>query len=273
MNSTGSEIKDEASTPSSDNHVLNDSRPASSAKSSHLQTALKSLLVVSASRAPINNSQLEGDDVLSPPPDHILSPTHDDQASGDVIVVSSSRNSSKESSPFRVISHQESETISDAEKDLQYYPQTFPDSQHKRQLATPNIPLGDEEEGSVPLDMPITLSNPHDSQHPDEAEKHSLIGLNHYHIKEFVKQRVSIKGESPRIKRQNDMLAVAEARRRLESNPAPETAAMPAMAHGLTIPEDTVICIHLEIAKRRKLGPNHQSGVCTINGGGPVIAT
>ncbi|RXG41768.1 hypothetical protein VDGE_30698 [Verticillium dahliae] len=100
-----------------------------------------------------------------------------------------------------------------------------------------------------------------------------LVGLNHHHIKEFVKQRVGIEGESPGIKRQNDMLAVAEARRRLESNPAPETAAMPAVAHGLTIPEDAVICIHLEIAKRRKLGPNHQSGVCTINGGGPVMAT
>ncbi|KAM0268087.1 hypothetical protein ACHAQH_010045 [Verticillium albo-atrum] len=160
MAATGSEIKDEASAPSSENHVLNDPRAAASAKSSLPQTALKSLLVGSASRAPANSTQLEYDDVLSPSPDHIPSPTHYDQVSGDVIVVSSSRNGSEESSPFRVVSDQEDETIGDAEKDLPHYPQTYPDPQHKRQLATLNIPLDDEEEGSVPLDMPITRPNP-----------------------------------------------------------------------------------------------------------------
>ncbi|CRJ90185.1 hypothetical protein BN1708_009336 [Verticillium longisporum] len=74
-------------------------------------------------------------------------------------------------------------------------------------------------------------------------------------------------------KRQNDMLAVAEARRRLERNPASETAPTPAVAYGLTIPEDAVICSRSEIAKRRKLGPTPQSGVGTISGGGPILSS
>ncbi|CRK02665.1 hypothetical protein BN1723_017120, partial [Verticillium longisporum] len=69
------------------------------------------------------------------------------------------------------------------------------------------------------------------------------------------------------------MLAVAEARRRLERNPASETAPTPAVAYGLTIPEDAVICSRSEIAKRRKLGPTPQSGVGTISGGGPILSS
>ncbi|KAM0277032.1 hypothetical protein ACHAQH_006162 [Verticillium albo-atrum] len=340
MESAGSEVKNEASAPPSENQVPNDSKPVESVKTGLPQTALKALLIESASRTPVSNAQLEDDDDLSPPPDHIPSPTHDDPASGDEIVVSSNRNGADKSSPFRVVSDQEDETMGDADEDLPYRPQTSPYPKRKRQLTTPNVPVDDEEEGSPTVDeVPIARAKPvrrpagadsktvvlgywRDSQHPIEAEKHAvvgfidvrerlrtriadvnrmrqpvdtkqypvppgpggswvtfervvfepqLVGLNHHHIKEFVKQRAGVEGESPETKRQNDMLAVAEARRRLERNPASETAPTPAVAYGLTIPEDAVICSRSEIAKRRKLGSTTQSGVGTISGGGPIL--
>jgi hypothetical protein len=90
-----------------------------------------------------------------------------------------------------------------------------------------------------------------------------LVGLNHHHVKEFVKQRAGIDNETPEEKMRNDLEAVAVARRRMIDNPPPDTAPQPVVAYGDVIPDDAIICSRSEIAKRRKLG----SGVGTINGG------
>ncbi|KAH6661508.1 hypothetical protein F5X68DRAFT_266339 [Plectosphaerella plurivora] len=92
-----------------------------------------------------------------------------------------------------------------------------------------------------------------------------LVGLNHHHVKEFVKQRAGIDGETPEERHRNNMAAVEEARRRVIANPPPDTAPQPVVAYGDVIPDDAIICSRSEIAKRRKLGSG--VGVGTINGG------
>lgn len=90
-----------------------------------------------------------------------------------------------------------------------------------------------------------------------------LVGLNHHHVKEFVKQRAGVDNETPEERTRNDLAAVEEARRRMIENPPPDTAPQPVVAYGAVIPDDAIICSRSEIAKRRKLG----SGVGTISGG------
>ncbi|KAL2759458.1 hypothetical protein ACRALDRAFT_2023649 [Sodiomyces alcalophilus JCM 7366] len=87
-----------------------------------------------------------------------------------------------------------------------------------------------------------------------------LVGLNHYHVKEFVKKRTGAREENPDAKLEADLAAVEEAKRRVSENPPPDAAPAPAVAYGPTLPDDAIISAS---AKRRKL----TSGVSTILGG------
>lgn len=90
-----------------------------------------------------------------------------------------------------------------------------------------------------------------------------LIGMDHNQVKEFVKIRAAdeVQMEDEETKKINDLAAVKEAIRRVERNPPPETAQMPAVAYGLVIPED--VQINRPDSKRRRTG----SAVGTISGG------
>lgn len=283
------------------------------------------------------NSHLEEDDDLSPPPDNVETPERatDERASEDEIVVNSNRNGGDKSSPFRVVSDQEDNTVEIADEEI-YRPGTS--SYPKRKRHSLMSDLNDERlEDSPPG---VEIINPkyrlasarrtaagfkhailgfwRDSPVPDEVNKHAvvgfidvrdrlrtriqtttrtydninnaiypvppgpggswvtfervvfephLVGLNHHHVKEYVKLRAGAEGESVEEKEMNDLAAVKHARQHVIDHPPPETAPQPVVAYGNVIPEDAVICSRSEIAKRRKLG----SGVGTINAGGPIM--
>ena len=94
-----------------------------------------------------------------------------------------------------------------------------------------------------------------------------LIGMDHNQVKEFVKIRAADEDqmEDEETKRHNELAAVKEAIRRVELNPPPETAQMPAVAYGLVIPDD--VQINRPDSKRRRTG----SAVGTIAAGGETV--
>ncbi|RWA04804.1 hypothetical protein EKO27_g10301 [Xylaria grammica] len=79
-----------------------------------------------------------------------------------------------------------------------------------------------------------------------------LIGLDHNEVKEYVKIRSEASGdETPESRREAELVAVREARRRLEATPAPETAQPPSIAYGLDIPDHAQTSRH--DTKRRRI--------------------
>ncbi|KAI1822426.1 hypothetical protein F4861DRAFT_532265 [Xylaria intraflava] len=82
-----------------------------------------------------------------------------------------------------------------------------------------------------------------------------LVGLDHNEIKEYVKIRTESSGsDTPENIHEVERLAVQEARRRIELNPAVETAQLPSIAYGLEIPDSAQNNRHE--AKRRRLTTN-----------------
>ncbi|KAK5631365.1 hypothetical protein RRF57_007079 [Xylaria bambusicola] len=78
-----------------------------------------------------------------------------------------------------------------------------------------------------------------------------LVGLDHNEIKEYVKIRSDAPpNETPEARKEAQVLAVHEARRRLEATPAPESTQPPSIAYGLNIPDNAQISRH--DAKRRR---------------------
>ncbi|KAK3371347.1 hypothetical protein B0T24DRAFT_316560 [Lasiosphaeria ovina] len=83
-----------------------------------------------------------------------------------------------------------------------------------------------------------------------------LVNLNHHMIKEYVKIRAdtSRKDETLEEKERLNAEALAEARRRLELNPPPESGVQPAIAYGIDIPAQAYFPNRPETKKRRMMG-------------------